>query len=46
MRARMFSAKEKVRQRGVFVGSATDVQPPLQARQPRIDEFFRRAVQE
>ena len=43
-------AEEKLRQRGIHVGAAPDVQQPLEAqpvhaRQPRIDEFFPRAVQ-
>ena len=42
-------AKEKLRQRGIHVGAAPDVQQPLeaavQARQTRIDDFFPRAVQ-
>ena len=46
MRANAF-AQEKLRQRGVHVGLAPDVQQPLEApsRQPLIDEFFLRAVQ-
>ena len=42
-------AEEKLRQRGIHVGAAPDLQQPLeapvQARQPRIEEFFPRAVQ-
>ena len=40
-------AEEKLRQRGVHVGAAPDLQQPLEAQpmQARIDEFFPRAVQ-
>ena len=48
VRANAF-AQEKLRQRGIYVAAAPDLQQPLeapvQARQPRIDEFFPRAVQ-
>ena len=47
VRANAF-AQEKLRQRGIYVGAVPDLQPleaPMQARQPRIDEFFQRAVQ-
>ena len=48
VRANAF-AQEKLRQRGISVGAAPDLQQPLealvQARQARIDDFFRRAVQ-
>ena len=40
-------AEEKLRQRGIRVGPAPELQEPLEApsRQPRIEEFFPRAVQ-
>ena len=47
VRANAF-AQEKLRQRGIYVGAAPDLQPleaPVQARQPRIEEFFPPAVQ-
>ena len=48
VRANAF-AQEKLRQRGIYVGAAPDLQQPLeapvQARQARIDDFFPRAVQ-
>ena len=49
VRANAF-AQEKLRQRGIYVGAAPDdlQQPlaaPVQARQPRIEEFFPRVVQ-
>ena len=47
VRANAF-AQEKLRQRGIYVGAAPDLQQPLeapvQARQPRIEEFFPCAV--
>ena len=49
-RAQMLFAEEKLRQRGIHAGAAPGLQQPLeaqpvQARQPRIDEFFPRVVQ-
>ena len=48
VRANAFD-QEKLRQRGIYVGAAPDLQQPLeapvQARQPLIEEFFPRAVQ-
>ena len=42
-------AQEKLRQRGIYVAAAPDLQQPLeapvQARQPRIEEYFPRVVQ-
>ena len=42
-------AQEKLRQRGIYVGAAPELQQPLeapvQARQPRIEEFFPRVAQ-
>ena len=50
-RTRMLFAEEKLRQRGIRAGAGPGLQQPLQAqpaqaRQPRIDEFFPRAVQD
>ena len=48
VRANAFT-QEKLRQRGIYVGAAPDLQQPLeamvQARQARIDDLFPRAVQ-